>query len=344
MLLRQTILVLVAIFAAAEVAAEHPKTDVVTTDDGSILYGEVLQLQYATLRLKTDVAGTLEIEWRRVTSIRSEFDYQVELTGADRHYGTLETSDKPMHVNIVGTDGSLEVALSEVVMLAPIEDGVFERIDGTVSAGLTYTQANEVLQYNVGLNAHYRDRRNYVTLSASSIFNDQKSGESTEQSDLKTVWSRVRKGKIGPFVLGSLSSNPTQGYDSRTILGGGLTRLFVENSAHLLAFNLGIVNNRESVTDSSEVDSSNELLTSVSFRRYKSSSDSPSISASADIFTDLGSGTRRNRANLDFILGWKLFHDFTLNFQVTNSYDSDPPGEGASKNNLVVVTSVAYTF
>lgn len=49
-------------FAAAPAAAEHPKTDIVTTNDGSTLYGEILQLQYATLHLKTDIAGTLEIE------------------------------------------------------------------------------------------------------------------------------------------------------------------------------------------------------------------------------------------------------------------------------------------
>lgn len=342
--MRPPLLVLLLVFAAAPAAAEHPKTDIVTTNDGSTLIGEVLQLQYATLYLKTNVAGTLEIEWRKITSIKSEYEYQVELTGADKHYGTLEPSDKASHLKIVGADESLEVALSDIVLLAPIEHGILERIDGTISAGLTYTQANEALQYNVGLNASYRDRKNYVTLSASSIFNDQKDGESSAQSDLSLVWSRVRKGKIGPFVLASVSSNPSQGYDSRTVYGAGLTRLFVESSRNLLAFNFGIVGNHEDVTDSSDTDSSTEALTALSFRRYKTSSYSPSIDTSLNIFTDIGSGARRNRANFNFNLGWKLIQDFTLNFTVTNSYDSDPPGEGASKNNFVVVTSIGYRF
>jgi hypothetical protein len=141
-----------------------------------------------------------------------------------------------------------------------------------------------------------------------------------------------------------VSSNPDQGYDSRLIYGGGLARLFVESSSHLLGFILGLVKNREDVTDSTDEDSSTELLTAISFRRYKSNSHSPSIETSLNIYTDLSGSTNRNRANFSFNLGWKLIQDFTLNFQITDTYDSEPPGEGASKNNVVVVTSIGYRF
>jgi hypothetical protein len=86
------------------------------------------------------------------------------------------------------------------------------------------------------------------------------------------------------------------------------------------------------------------VLTAISFRRYTSNSHSPSIETSLNIFTDLSDSTRQNRANFSFKLGWKLIQDFTLNFQITDTYDSEPPGEGASKNNVVVVTSIGYRF
>lgn len=343
-MLRFTKLVLLALFAAAPAAAEHPKTDVVTTNDGSVLYGEILQLQYATLHLKTDVAGTLEIEWRKITSITSNFEYQVELTGGDRHYGTIEPSEEPLHIKVVGTSETDEVALSDVVILAPIEHGVLQRLNGSITAGLTYTQANEALQYNIGLDTNYRDRKNYLTLSASSNFNDQEDGESSEQSQVSLLASRVSAGKFGPFGIAALSSNPNQGYDTRTVVGGGVTRLFIESSMNLLSVNLGIVSNREDVVDSTEVDKTAELLTAISYRHYKASSHSPSVDTSLKIFTEISGDTRRNRADFSFNLGWKLIQDFTLNFQLTNTYDSEPPGEGASKNNFVVVTSVGYRF
>jgi len=331
-------------FAAAPAAAEHPKTDIVTTNDGSTLYGEILQLQYATLHLKTDIAGTLEIEWHKVTSVTSQYEYHVELTGGDRHYGTIEPADEPLRMKIIADSDTEEVALADIILLAPIEHGVLHRIDGSINAGLTYTQSNKALQYNIDLDANYRDRKNYVTLSASTIFSDQEDAESSEQRQMALVASRVSQGKFGPFAAAGRSSNPSQGYDSRTVLGGGVTRLFIESSRRLLAFNLGIVSNRENVVDSTDQDSSTELLTALSYRRYKTSSHSPSIVTSLSVFTELSGDTRRNRANFSFTLGWKLIRDFTVNFQITNSYDSQPPGDGANKNNWVVVTGIGYTF
>lgn len=337
-------LVLIALFVAAPAAAQHAKTDIVTTNDGSTLYGEIVQLQFATLHLKTNVAGTLEIEWRKVTTVTSTFQYQIELTGGERHFGTLEPTGTPGNLRIVTDDGPQDVALLDVVILAPVEHGFWNRINGSINAGLTYTQANEALQYNVDFDAAYRDKKHFSTLSGSSIFNSQEDGESSEQSQLTLLVSRVAEGKYGPFAIAGVSSNASQGYDSRTIFGGGVTRLFVENSKHTVGVDFGLVKNNEDVTESTDTNSSTELLAAISYRRYKASSHSPSVVTALRIFTDVGGETSRNRADFSFTLGWKLFHDFTLNFQIQNTYDSEPPGEDASNNNFVVITGIGYTF
>jgi len=331
------------ILAAAPAVAGHPKTDVVTIDDGSTFVGEILNVRYATLSLKTDAVGTLNIEWRRVTGLTSDFEYLAELTGGEQHYGTLETSAKPLHIKIAGADDTIEVKLSDIVELAPIEHGFWQRLNGSVNFGLTYTQANRAFQYNVGVDANYRSRKNYASLTASSIFNTQKDAESTQQSSAQILLAQVRQGEWGPFEVGALQSNPDQGYDVRTLLGGGLTKFFVESSAQLVGLSIGAVYNREDVTDSVETDDSAELLTGLSFRRYKRDGFSPSIQTSLNIFNDFGS-ERRYRAVFDFNIGWKIIQNLTFNFQVSDSYDSDPPGADANKNNVVVVTSIGYTF
>jgi hypothetical protein len=58
--------------------AHHPKTDVVTLDDGSILVGEIRSATAGTLQLSTSAAGTVDIEWFQVTGLESEYEYQVE--------------------------------------------------------------------------------------------------------------------------------------------------------------------------------------------------------------------------------------------------------------------------
>jgi len=341
---RLAIIGIVLLLAAAPAAATHPKTDIVTIDDGSTLIGEILSVKYATLRLKTSTAGTLNIEWRHITGLTSSYQYQVDLTGGGRHYGTLEPPDDPQHLKVVGSTGTIEVKLTDVVRIAPIEHTFWQRLNGSLNFGLTYTQANEALQYNLGFDTNYRSLKNYATLSASSIFNTQENGESTQQSYLQLIMAQVSKGNWGPFELGAIQSNPDQGYDIRTLLGGGASRFFVESTAHLFALYLGAVYNREEVTGGDEVDNTAELLTAIAFRRYKSASNSPGIETSLNVFTDITSDDRRYRADFKFNIAWKIISKYKFNFSVNNSYDSSPPGVDANKNNFVVVTSIGYTF
>ena len=342
--MRLAIIGIVLLLAAVPAVASHPKTDVVTIDDGSTFIGEILSVKYAKLTLKTSTAGTLNIEWRHITGLTSNYRYQVDLTGGARHYGTLEPPDNPQHLKVAGSAGTIEVKLNDVVRIAPIESTFWQRLRGSLNFGLTYTQANEALQYNLGFDANYRSLKNYGTLTASSIFNTQENGESTQQSYIQLIMAQVSKGRWGPFELGAVQSNPDQGYDLRTLLGGGASRFFVESTAHLFALNLGAVYNREEVTDSDTVDNTVELLTAISFRRYKLASDLPGIETSLNVFTDITADERRYRADFKFNVAWKIVGNYKFNFTVNNSYDSSPPGTDSNKNNVVVVTSIGYTF
>jgi hypothetical protein len=145
------------------------------------------------------------------------------------------------------------------------------------------------------------------------------------------------------FELGGLQSNPDQGYDLRSLVGGGALYSFIETGKKLLVLNLGAVYNREQVTGSSEVDNSAEALVGASFRRFKLGSHSPSILLSLTTFTNV-TDTPRFRAVLDFQVAWKIIGDFKFNVQIRNSYDYNPPGEDARQNDLSFVTSVGYTF
>ena len=343
-IVRLAIITIALALTTTPAVAGHLKTDIATIDEGSILYGEIRSVKYATLTLKTDAAGTLDIEWRRITSLTSKYQYLVELTGGSRHYGTLEPPTKHRHLKVVGSEETIEVPLSDVVRLAPIEETFFDRLKGSLNFGLTYTQSNQALQYNFSFDASYRSRKNYGTFSVSSIFSTQNDVESTQQSNIELMLAQVTQGNWGPFELGVLQSNPDQGYDLRSLLGGGGTRFFIENSAYLLALNLGAVYNREEVTDSVDVNDSVELLTAISFRRYKRHSHSPAIETALSIFTDISDPERRNRAVFNFVIAWKIISDYTFNFQLKDSYDSNPPGVDASKNNVVVVTSIGYIF
>ena len=122
-MMRFSVICLALVLAAWPALASHDKSDVPNTDDGATYIGEIKSVQYATLTLNTNPAGVIKIEWRHVTGLTSKFEYRIELTGGVRHYGTLGTPDASGRLNIVTTDGSIEVGLSEVVQIVPIEHG-----------------------------------------------------------------------------------------------------------------------------------------------------------------------------------------------------------------------------
>jgi hypothetical protein len=323
--------------------ATHDKTDSLTTSDGSIYVGEIKSVKYATLTFKTSAAGTLNIEWRYVTGLVSKFDYQVETTGGVRYYGTLEASEEPGYLRIIWEDEPIEVPLADVVIIAPIEKRFMKRLAGSFDFGLSYTQANEAIQYNLNFRSTYRSRRIFATLDAQSLFNRQEGGESSSQTYISFILAQRTKKKWSPFELGQVESNPDQGYDLRTNLGGGAVYFIVESSRKTLLLELGAVYSREEVTDSSRIDNSAAGLAGIIFRRFKHGTHSPSVEMSLVTFTNV-TDTPRIRAVFNFETRWKIVGNFTFNVQLRDSYDSRPPGTDSNNNNVTFVTSVGYTF
>jgi hypothetical protein len=336
-------IILVILASATPAVASHDKTDVVTTDDGSTIFGEIKSVLYATLSFDSDAIGLISIEWRHVTGMTSKFEYRVELSDDSLYYGSLGQPELPGHLSIVTADGPVEVDLAEVASIVPVEHGFWRAVDGSVNFGLTYTQASSAFQYNFNAETERRARRYYSALSAQSIFNTQQDAETTSQHYLKFFLTQITKRNWGPFEMAQLQSNPDQGYDLRLLIGGGATDFLIESSRKFLALNLGVVYNREDVTDESQVNESAEAMAGVAFRRYKRGSHSPNIQLSWMTFVTLDD-SHRFRNVLNFNIGWKIVGDFKFNFQVNNSYDSQPPGENENKNDVSVVTSVGYTF
>lgn len=335
--------IIAAVVLVVPVYAKHDKTDSVRTTDGSTYIGEIKSVEYATLVFSTNPAGTINIEWRYVTGLTSKFEYRVEVAGGTRYFGTLASSEKPGRLLIIGANGPIDVALADVVLISPVEQGFWKRLDGSLDFGLSYTQANKALQYNMNFNANYRSHGSFATLDGQSIFNQQEDGDPTNQQYLSFVLMQLTKQKWSPFELGQAQSNVSQGFDLRINLGGGAAYFIIESGRQLFQLNLGAVYSREDVADSPEVDHNAAALVGIGYRHFKRSSHSPSVQLDLTTFPYF-TNTPRIRAVFNFQTRWQIIGDFTFNVQLRDNYDSNPPGTDADKNNLTFVTSVGYSF
>jgi hypothetical protein len=148
---------------------------------------------------------------------------------------------------------------------------------------------------------------------------------------------------LNVFAIGQLQSNPNQGFDLRSIAGGGTGLFLRESSGGFALVSAGLVADREQVTDSPEVNTNAEALVGLRLARYHSDFPKRRISLGLNTFTNL-TNSPRFRAQLDLRISWEIIRHLTVSLNFLDNYDSRPPTEDAAKNDLSVTTSLGYTF
>lgn len=340
--MRLVLAILIVIWWAASAAA-HDKTDVVTLKNGDRFTGEIKGVDQESLELGTDAAGTIKIEWTHIASITSAFNYEVEVTSGERFFGSFETSGETGEIQLVGDDGKHTIPLSEVFSITPIARGFWKRLNGNVNLGFSYTQSNQAFQYSLSAAAHYQNRKYLGSGQLNSIFNTQEGVDSTRQQNVGFRVTRKLKKINGVYGVLQLQSNPDQGFDLRSVVGGGYDWFLVHRRSEHLIVNAGLVYDREQIVGSTQVDNSAEATLGLQFANFSLDNPSRTITIAFDTFTNI-TGASRFRAQLSFNLTWQIINNFNLGISLLDSYDSRPPTVESENNDMSLSLSVGYSY
>ena len=159
-----------------------------------------------------------------MTRLVSTFQYQVQVTSGERYYGSLAEPDEEGYLKVVGSGGTHSLPLSDVFWLGPLERGFWRKLTGSVNFGFSYTESNHAVQYSLSADSQYLGRQVSGDLQLNSIFNTQEDADSASNQSLSlTVWRPLNAddGRANLFGFGQVQSNPNQGFDLRSIAGGG---------------------------------------------------------------------------------------------------------------------------
>src|SRR5262252_1358597 len=141
MLLRAGIVLLIGILSAPA-AWGADKTDVVTLRNGDRITGDVDGLSRGRLSLKTDDAGTIQIEWNKILRIEAKQRlFDVSTSDGPRFLGSLGTTGDGL-VLVIGSAGSDSLQMYEVTSITPIGKSFWKKLDGAVDAGFSYTKSS----------------------------------------------------------------------------------------------------------------------------------------------------------------------------------------------------------
>ena len=344
-----------AALANSDSAATNRKTDVVYLKNGDRITGEFKEMVQGELRLSTTEMGSVYIKWKGVARIESDKYIEVELTDGTRIFGKLPNEQAGME-RIISMqtlkDEPVKLAMDDVVRAEQIRvnDSFWRRLDGHISVGLNYTQASDVLTWNIGADARYRTPIHLTSLSFDSNLTRKGEGVDTRRHNL--IGSRYWYLQDRWFYFGNLGAqqNDELGLALRVFLTGGAGRFLVQTQKTELYLAAGISANKETETgtededvDLSDAGANFEGVLAADYTFYRLYSPKSRIKLSGTFYPGL-SDTDRVRGNANATLRQEFIKDLFWDLSVYYDYDSKPLQGAAATQDYGIVTSLGYEF
>ena len=324
--------------------AAAQKTDLIYLTNGDRLTGEIKTLERGMLLVKTDSIGTLYVEWTAVDHVVTDKTMQLELINGRRIESSLDEGETRQTLTAVKGESKQEINIDEVVRIDQlrVDRSFFQRLEGKVGLGLSYTKGSEIGQFYFLGNTRYRKVESEYVVNWNTI-RTIRPGSNTERANIDLFYRRFKENRWFWTLLGGLDKNEELGIDLRTTAGGGIGRFLKKSNNFQFSLTGGIVGTAENTIEGAEnaTNMDGMIAGDLAFLRFNTPKSNFRTSLRVwPSITDSG----RVRANWDASLGQEVFTaDFSLDLTFYATYDSRPPA-GAAGDDYGVVTSINYTY
>ena len=338
--LHSTLLITAVAFCLTASVVSGQKTDILVLRNGDRITGELRGLSHGVLRYKTDDAGTLQVEWEKVSSLTSIHTFEVELVTERTLFGSLSEGPQP---------GTVEVAeeilpLIAIVAITEISPTFWERTAGYLDVGWTLAKANKAHTANIGAEGEYRGQKFGSTTTLSFYEQGDDSSSVTRNSSIAVDVNRYFRTIWALRFFGQVSQNDELSLDLRTFLGSGVRRRIVRTNRMDASWTLGFDGIFERYADEEGGTVSAEFIAAADFVAFKL--DSPELDLNCDLltFTSMTEGGRF-RADFNVRAQYEVFEDFFVALNLKSTFDSKPPTRAAtSKSDYTTGLSVGWSW
>jgi hypothetical protein len=315
----------------AATAYSQGRTDVVSLANGDRITGEVMELERGRLEFKTDDAGTLYLEWDKLSTVVAIRVVEVVLADGRRFLGTLGSAPS-RSIAVVTTGGVVSLQMTEVTLIRPIGGSFWRRLDGSIDAGFNYTRSSGVAQLNLNSDTVFRQPASQARLTASLTLTqtDDEDGRD-DRGTIEASYRRYPWQEVFIAAAGRFETNESLGLVLRSQIGAAIGPRLVNSNRGQLAIGGGLVTrNIEAL-----------VLFTSSFYTY----DRPktNLDISFDYYPSL-SNPGRQRLQVDASIKRELWKDLFVSFNLYNSYDNRPPNPAADTNDIGIVLSLGWTY
>jgi hypothetical protein len=342
LMLRRAFIVLALVLPAASPAWAQ-KTDIVTLQNGDRMTGDIKGLSRGKLELETNDAGTIAFEWDKIVRLQSTRQFEVEVSAGDRVIGTLGGQTERILTVLTG-QGAVPLPMHEVVRITELGASFLSRLDGSISAGFSFSKSSGIAQTTLSSENVLRRPASEVRLGGAATITQQ-SDEEDEDDDRATLglsYIRYRGKRWFYSVAAGLESNQSLGLVLRSQAGGAVGQRLLNTNQSSFDVAAGAVVNNEKGVDT-ETTQTVEGLLGARFSFYKYDRPKTNVDATIKYFPSL-SQWGRQRVQVDAYLKREFVKDLFFSLSLYYTFDSDPPKAGAQRTDVGIVTSLGWSF
>jgi hypothetical protein len=135
------------------------------------------------------VLGTISVDWLRVDHIESKQLFIVKTQNGTVYTGALSTptisDERPLQIEILETpEKKVTLERKEVVDVSETARGFWQRFNGQVGVGFTYSKGNKSTQYNLNSDVDYPRERWSAGASYNSSFTSNTGSSPSKRNEV----------------------------------------------------------------------------------------------------------------------------------------------------------------
>jgi hypothetical protein len=333
-------IVFVTLFLAP-LLSKGQKTDTITFFNGDRAICEIKSLRQGKLSISTVAMGTISVEWRKVSNVKSKRHFEIVLSDHTTFYGRIDGVDTLREATLAFGIFVQSVPLKDIVGLNPIREKFWKKLDGSLSMGFSFTKGTENLQFNSSGDISYRTKRAVHTVSYNTNISENPSVSSKKQ-DAGYRYQLFYKKRIYNALDVRWEQNTELGIDSRLISTISVGYNPIENNFNVFSVEIGGSGNNETTTEGSSSYNA-EGLVRLKYDLFIFANPKIFINVMTEVFPSF-TIEDRIRTNLDSKITWEVFSDFTLSMSYWINSDSKPANTGALNFDWGYTTSIGYKF
>jgi hypothetical protein len=248
----------------------------------------------------------------------------------------------PRSLVVVALAGMVPLPTADVTTIMPIGSSFWQKLDGSVDIGFSYTRSSHVAQLNINTNTLFRRPAFEARLTASGTLTQNEDGSRDDRGIIQASYIRFRGHRLFVGSAASFESNESLGLLLRSQAAVVVGPRLVNTNRAQVAVGAGLAVNDERSVDA---DPTQNLEAIFTFRQSYYRYDRPrtNVDIAFQYYPSL-TNWGRQRIQLDATAKREVWKDVFVALNVFDTFDSQPPTESAERNDVGVVLSFGWSY